>query len=150
MARLGSYRTQTVRAAIQDLFAMRIIVAAIVLGLLTPAVAAEFRTCKGGHRVTCVVDGDTFWLRGEKVRLEGYDSPEMGPPKCSRPAVGAAEARDALTHLLNSGPIELERRGVDRHGRTLARVLVNGQDITMKMISDGHGRRYQRGQQSWC
>ncbi|MGN6487333.1 MAG: thermonuclease family protein [Devosia sp.] len=130
---------------------MKIILVAFAIGLLTlPAAAADFRTCKGGHRVTCVVDGDTFWLKGEKIRLEGYDSPEMGPPKCSRPAVGAIEARDALTQLLNSGTVELKRRGVDRYGRTLARVMINGQDITDTMIGAGHGRRYQRGQQSWC
>jgi endonuclease YncB( thermonuclease family) len=115
-----------------------------------PAVAADFRTCKGGHRVTCVVDGDTFWFRGEKIRVDGYDSPEMGQPKCSRPAAGAVEARNALTQLLNSGTVELDRTGVDRYGRTLARVLVNGQDITETMIDAGHARRYQRGQQAWC
>lgn len=115
-----------------------------------PALATDFPICKGGHRVTCVVDGDTFWLNGEKIRVDGYDSPEMGQPKCSRPAAGAIEARNALTKLLNSGVVELDRTGVDRYGRTLARILVDGQDITEAMIGAGHARRYHRGQQAWC
>jgi endonuclease YncB( thermonuclease family) len=131
---------------------MKAILLAIAITSLLPlpANAAGFSICKGGHRVTCVVDGDTFWIEGEKVRVDGYDSPEMGEPKCARPAAGAVEARDALAELLNSGTVELARTGVDRYGRTLARVLVDGQDITKAMIGAGHGRRYQRGQQPWC
>lgn len=126
-----------------------IILAASLL-LATPALAAGFPICKGGHRVTCVVDGDTFWLKGEKIRVEGYDSPEMGEPKCARPAAGAVEARSALAQLLNSGEVSLDRSGRDKYGRTLARVSVDGVDITRAMISAGHGRRYSPGQKPWC
>ena len=130
---------------------MRLVLIFSALALLaTPATAAGFPVCKGGHRVTCVVDGDTFWLKGEKIRVDGYDSPEMGEPKCARPAAGAVEARSALAALLSSGAVELDRRGKDRYGRTLARVTVDGVDITRTMIGAGHGRRYQRGQQDWC
>jgi endonuclease YncB( thermonuclease family) len=97
-----------------------------------------------------VVDGDTFWLKGEKIRVEGYDSPEMGEPKCARPAAGAVEARSALAQLLNSGEVTLDRSGHDKYGRTLARVSVDGVDITRAMINAGHGRRYSPGQKPWC
>lgn len=126
-----------------------LLLAAILL-LATPVSAAGFPICKGAHRVTCVVDGDTFWLKGEKIRLDGYDSPEMGEPKCARPAAGAVAARTALTELLNSGQVELDRRGTDRYGRTLARVNVDGLDIAKAMIGAGHGRRYTPGQKPWC
>lgn len=101
---------------------MKLLVAAMALAILPlPSMAANFPICKGGHRVTCVVDGDTFWLNGEKIRVDGYDSPEMGEPKCARPAVGAVEARSALAELLNSGTIELD--AVERIA-TDARLLV--------------------------
>ena len=130
---------------------IKIAFTAVALAMLPlPSLAAGFPICKGGHRVTCVVDGDTFWLKGEKIRVDGYDSPEMGKPKCSGPAAGAVEARNALAQLLNSGVVELDRSGTDRYGRTLARVLVDGQDITKAMVGAGYGRRYQRGQQDWC
>lgn len=126
-----------------------IILAASLL-FTASAFAAGIPICKGGHRVTCVVDGDTFWLKGEKIRVEGYDSPEMGEPKCARPAAGAVEARSALAQLLNSGEVSLDRSGHDKYGRTLARVSVDGVDITRAMINAGHGRRYSPGQKPWC
>lgn len=132
---------------------MRLAMITALLLLATPALpahAAGFPICKGGHRVTCVVDGDTFWLAGEKIRIEGYDSPEMGEPKCARPAAGAVEARSALARLLNSGEVSLDRSGHDKYGRTLARVSVDGVDITRLMIGAGHGRRYTPGQKPWC
>ena len=33
-----------------------------------PAFAIE--QCGSGKRVTCVVDGDTLWLRGEKIAVK--------------------------------------------------------------------------------
>jgi micrococcal nuclease len=33
-------------------------------------------------RRTCVVDGDTFWLEGEKIRIADIDTPEISEPKC--------------------------------------------------------------------
>lgn len=117
--------------------------------LISPAIATDFPVCKGGHRVTCVVDGDTFWLKGEKIRPEGFDAPEMGKPKCSGPAAGAVEARSALAQLLGSGAIEVTPTGRS-YDRTLARVTVDGRDIARTMIEAGHGRRYRPGQQPWC
>lgn len=31
--------------------------------------------CGSGKRITDVVDGDTLWLRGEKIRLQDFDAP---------------------------------------------------------------------------
>ena len=36
---------------------------------------ALFPLCSRPVRVTCVVDGDTFWYRGTKIRLAGIDMP---------------------------------------------------------------------------
>jgi len=35
-------------------------------------------------RVTCVVDGDTFWLGVERIRIQGYDTPETTTNLCGR------------------------------------------------------------------
>nr|MDX8317342.1 thermonuclease family protein [Agrobacterium rosae] len=34
-----------------------------------------FSICGSGQRITCVVDGDTFWFRGEKIRIADIDTP---------------------------------------------------------------------------
>ena len=41
---------------------------------ITPALA--FEMYGSGPRVTCVVDGDTFWHDGLKYRAFGFDTPE--------------------------------------------------------------------------
>lgn len=116
----------------------------------SPAIAQAFDVCGDGKRVTCVVDGDTFWLQGEKIRLEGFDSPEMGQPKCDRMAPLAAAARDRLAELLNAGEITIDRHGLDRCGRTLATITAAGVDIAAIMIAEGLGRPYVAGATAWC
>ena len=43
---------------------------------------AFFALCSGPTRTTCVVDGDTIWYRGEKIRLVGFDTPEIDYAEC--------------------------------------------------------------------
>lgn len=49
--------------------------------------------CGSGKRINCVVDGDTIWVRGEKIRLEGFNAPEMNG-SCDRERRMAVQARD--------------------------------------------------------
>lgn len=45
---------------------------------------AAFPICGKGRRITCIVDGDTFWLWGERIRIADIDAPEINPPRCER------------------------------------------------------------------
>jgi hypothetical protein len=60
---------------------------AVLLGFL-PKDAAAIDTCSGGNRaarkVTCVVDGDTIWQAGVKMRLLDIDTPETSQAQCDR------------------------------------------------------------------
>lgn len=38
--------------------------------------SGRFPICGGGLRVTCVVDGDTFWLNRQKIRIADIDTPD--------------------------------------------------------------------------
>lgn len=124
--------------------------------LIAPASLAEaaqprFVVCSYGRPASaCVHDGDTFWFQGEKIRLFGIDAPEMGQPRCDRPALRAVAARDALIALLNAGSLVLERHGQDRYGRTLARPLVNGADAGAALVKRGLARVYVPGESPWC
>src|SRR3546814_8565008 len=42
----------------------------------TPMAARSFGLCFTGGGENCVVDGDTFWIDGEKVRVADIDAPE--------------------------------------------------------------------------
>ena len=56
--------------------------------------AALFPVCTGASRVTCVVDGDTIWYRGTKIRIADIDTPEVSQPRCPEErALGLAATR---------------------------------------------------------
>ena len=57
---------------------------------------ANFPVCASAKRHTCIVDGDTVWLKGEKMRLSGINAPEAGNPKCRREAELAEKATRRL------------------------------------------------------
>jgi len=132
-----------------------LLLASLVLGLSTlPAnaqAAGVFVNCHYGQpNAACVVDGDTIWFQGEKFRAEEFDAPEMGPPKCKRPAALAKASRSAMLQMLNSGDVYIERTGKDRYGRTLARITVDGRSVSDALIAKGLARPYQRGEGAWC
>jgi hypothetical protein len=44
--------------------------------------AATFTLCADAPLTNCVVDGDTFWVNGEKVRLADINAPETHQADC--------------------------------------------------------------------
>jgi endonuclease YncB( thermonuclease family) len=118
----------------------------------TEALRAAFGYCKWGGGTNCVVDGDTFYIGGEKVRIAGIDTPETHPSRCADEERLGNAATEQLHALLNSGavtmtPIDRDR---DRYGRLLRNVAVNGADVGEAMISAGVAREYGSGRRSWC
>jgi micrococcal nuclease len=115
-------------------------------------VRASFGTCYTGGGTNCVVDGDTFWIGGQKVRIAGIDAPETHPPRCAEEARLGNEATTMLRSLLNSGAVTMTSidRDRDSYGRLLRNVAVNGQDVGEAMISAGVAREYGNGRRSWC
>ncbi|MFN5759147.1 MAG: thermonuclease family protein, partial [Sphingomonadaceae bacterium] len=98
----------------------------VFLGSATPALArAPFSLCHQGGGVNCVVDGDTVWLAGEKIRVADIDAPETHPARCPREAELGRAATLRLQALLNSGPVQLGtiKRDQDRYGRKLRLLL---------------------------
>ncbi|MDP2118293.1 MAG: hypothetical protein Q8K28_00160, partial [Hoeflea sp.] len=47
------------------------------------SLTAEFTICGERRRVSCVVDGDTFWFERQKIRIADIDAPELSPPQCA-------------------------------------------------------------------
>jgi endonuclease YncB( thermonuclease family) len=141
-------KSSRMTATIQRIVAMSL--AVLTLSPIT-ATASPFVICHYGQpNAACVVDGDTIWFQGEKFRAQEFDAPEMGPPKCKRPAALAKASRAAMLQLLNSGDVYIERTGTDRYGRTLARITVNGQSVSDALIAKGLARPYRRGEGAWC
>jgi len=114
--------------------------------------AHNFGSCHIGGGTNCVVDGDTFWMEGEKIRVADIDAPETHPARCSYEQELGDRATDRLRDLLNRGPVELGvvDRDTDRYGRKLRIVYQNGQSIGSILVSEGLARQWTGSRQPWC
>jgi micrococcal nuclease len=115
-------------------------------------VTANFDYCQWGGGTNCVVDGDTFWIGGEKVRIAGIDAPETHPSRCAYEARLGNAATERLHALLNSGAVTMTNIDRDRdvYGRLLRNVQVDGADVGEAMVSAGVAREYGSGRRPWC
>ena len=91
------------------------------------AIRANFHACKWGGGTNCVVDGDTFYLNGEEVRIAGIDAPETHDYGCPEELALGERTATRLQELLNSGAISLSSidRDEDTYGRKLRNALSN-------------------------
>ena len=126
--------------------------------ILPPSLSAQdleqgtFAKCSGSGRITCVVDGDTIWYRGTKIRLLDINTPEISQPACAREAELGEAATLRLMALLNAGPFSLisEGRDVDRYGRQLRILTRDGQSLGAVLVAEGLAEVWQGRRSSWC
>ncbi len=95
-------------------------------------------------------DGDTIRCRNLPVRIRmlGIDAPELpghcNPGRQCTPGNGYA-SKDLLRRLMASGPVTVRPQGYDKYDRILARVSVNGRDLSCEMLARRAAvRRYSR------
>jgi micrococcal nuclease len=88
--------------------------------------------------VDYVIDGDTVELRdGERVRLIGINTPEMGQPY-------SAEAKNKLKELIEGKQVNLEKDITERdqYGRLLRYIWLDNTLINLKMVRLGYANSY--------
>lgn len=114
--------------------------------------SAQFGLCFTGGGTNCVVDGDTFWMDGERVRVADIDAPETHPTRCAYEADLGQRATLRLRELLNDGPVELEAidRDRDQYGRKLRIVTRNGESLGLRLVAEGLARNWTGSRQPWC
>lgn len=137
---------------------MKFIIAMLALIAISPAYGQAFEKCIPGQKrsstETCVVDGDTLWLDGVKIRLKDFDTPETQTSICG----GVYEislghrAKERLIELLNTNAWTIEYFGKDntRERRRLATIRVDGVDVGDILISERLARRWPDGPEHWC
>jgi micrococcal nuclease len=110
------------------------------------ALALAIAACQPppAQRVTCVVDGDTVWIEREKIRLLDIDAPEM-EGRCPAERALAVRSRDRLIVLLRGREVTIAREGLDKYGRTLARL----DDVGDQLVREGLARRW-GDRRGWC
>ncbi len=85
------------------------------------------------------VDGDTFWLDGQKIRMLAIDTPESTTTK---EAYGKQASDYTCSALKQAKVIRLEQdkgNTVDKYDRTLAWVFVDGQLLQTAILREGLG-----------
>lgn len=121
-----------------------------------PFVAAsesrKFSRC-GAIRRTCVIDGDTFWLDGQKIRIADIDTPEVGQPQCAHEKKLGDRATDRLIMLLNQGPFEvvpIGDRDEDQYGRKLRVIMRDNGSLGDQLVAEGLARTWTGQREPWC
>ena len=115
-------------------------------------IRASFGFCHTGGGTNCVVDGDTLWLGGQKIRVADIDAPETHEPRCAQEQTLGDQATRRLRELLNNGAVSLQPndRDEDKYGRKLRIVLVDGRSVGERLVDEGLARRYAGGRRPWC
>lgn len=116
--------------------------------------SARFGQCSGSVRVTCVVDGDTIWYQGTKIRVADINAPEVSKPDCAREAALGDEATARLTDLLNAGDFALVRPAGtpdrDKYGRALRELHRNGASLGAVLVDEGLAEEWGGARIDWC
>ena len=90
--------------------------------------------------VVSVYDGDTITVRTDetiKIRLYGIDAPEL------KQLFGQA-SKQALSGLVFGKKVTVKPDKKDRYGRTIARVEIDGRDVSVQMVGTGMAHWYQQ------
>jgi len=103
----------------------------------TPRTDTESSTLNG--RVIGVTDGDSLTLlvgrEQVRIRLAQIDAPEFNQPH-------GRKAKAALAALAFQKQARVEVIDIDRYGRSVGEVLIDGIDINREMVREGHAWAY--------
>ena len=107
------------------------------------------------YRALCtkVYDGDTItvdidlglnsWLKDQKLRLVGIDTPEMrGPEKPE-----GTKVRDWLREQILGKPVIIKThksRNKGKYGRWLCTVYIDGRNLNLEMLASGMAKPYDK------
>lgn len=114
---------------------VRTIVIAIAFAACSHASAAEL-----DGTIVGVADGDTVTLLDayhtqHRIRLDGIDAPERTQPYGQR-------ARQSLASLAHGRAAHADCPKVDRYGRAVCRVIVDGIDVGLEQLRRGYAWHY--------
>lgn len=126
---------------------------AVIATATMPVSFKPYSICSGSKRYHCVVDGDTIWQEGVKIRVADIDTPEVGDPKCASEAALGAKATQRMLQLVNAGPFQMQAwpgRDEDKYGRKLRVLVRDGRSLGDILVSEGLARTWTGRRQPWC
>jgi endonuclease YncB( thermonuclease family) len=119
--------------------------------------ASAIDICSGENRaarkVTCVVDGDTIWQNGVKMRLLDIDTPEAFEAQCDRERDLGEKAKLRLQSLMWKGYRLADSGEKDRTSdhRNLVRIILpDGRDAGKVLLREGLAQPWPNRGNIWC
>lgn len=112
---------------------------------------AGFMLCEALPHITCVWSGNSFYLRGQLIRLADIDAPERYTSACPAASNLSWLSARRLRDLLNAGPFDLkpvDQASADGEQRRL--VTRDGKSLGMELVAAGMARTVSEKQQDWC
>ena len=100
----------------------------------------------GQYKVSRITDGDTIQViaDGTKtiIRLVGIDAPEVSHAKNQPGQPFGQQSTKHLAGLVLNKIVDIKSYGLDRYGRTLGEVFLDGKSINLEMVKAGLAEVY--------
>ena len=93
-----------------------------------------------------VIDGDTIYLNGNKIRFSGIDTPEL-KQRCIKDNVKnncGVVAKEMLINKIANNIVECISEGKDQYKRILAECFVNDQSLSSYLVRSGYAFAFRR------
>ena len=93
-----------------------------------------------------IIDGDTIYLNGEKIRFSGIDTPEIKQTciKNNEVIKCGIQAKELLVKIIGNKKINCVREGKDQYQRTLAECFVNNLSLSSYLVKSGYAFAYRK------
>jgi micrococcal nuclease len=142
-----------------SIFALVLTVGFFVLPTFSAAPPANAEPTATAHAAPTqnirVIDGDTLEDMATDItyRLVNIDTPETGSrARCTAERnLGNQATQTARALIATARQFETRPTGrIDRYGRTIAFVIVDGRDLGETLIADGLARPWRGRREPWC
>ena len=93
-----------------------------------------------------IVDGDTITISGNKIRLNGIDTPEQNQT-CRRAGITwrcGYEATETLRKWTYTKEVRCVGNTKDRYGRLIANCFVDGYNVNARLVYEGLALAYRK------
>lgn len=106
-----------------------------------------FAFCGRSGLNNCVMDGNTFWMKGVKMKLAGIEVPQTDQARCMEERARGFTAKVRLRDMLNSGSFQVAAGGQGAEVKALSK---SGISFADQLVREGLARRAGSASPSWC
>ena len=110
--------------------------------------SGAFAFCGRSGLNNCVADGNTFWMKGVKMKLAGIDVPQTDQARCMMERQKGFAAKVRLRDMLNGGAFEVASAG--NGGAEQKSLSRSGMSFAEQLMREGLAHPATAKNQSWC